>query len=56
VDIVFKSLIHNVFKMRTFGAVAIVVFTIVLIFFHRIPKPAFCLADVRRDLRKVGKL
>ena len=54
--IVFKSLVHDELKVRTFGAIAVIVFAFVTNFFHPFSKPTFSFVDVVGNCRKVCKL
>jgi hypothetical protein len=55
VNIVLERFVHDVLKMRAFGAIAIIIFTIIFVFFHRISEPIFGSFDVVGNLRQIGK-
>ena len=44
------------FKMRTFGTVAVVITALVIAFFERICEPLLRLIDVLGDLGEIGEL
>jgi hypothetical protein len=56
VYVVFKSLVHDELKVRTFGAIAVIVFAFITNFFHAFSKPTFGFVDVIGNSRKVSKL
>jgi hypothetical protein len=49
-NIVFKNFIHDETKMGAFGTIAIVIFCIILIFFHRFSKPGLGFINVVGNL------
>jgi hypothetical protein len=51
VNIILECLVHDIAKVRTFGTVAIVIFTFVFVFFHGMSKPIFGSLDVVGNLR-----
>jgi hypothetical protein len=41
--------------MRAFGAIAIVIFCLIIVLFHRLAKPVFGFVDVVGNLWQIGK-
>jgi hypothetical protein len=55
-DLVLQRFFHNEAEMGAFGAIAVEVFSFILMPFERVGKHCFCLSDLHPDLRQVGKL
>lgn len=56
VNVIFEGFLNDVSKMAAFGAIAVIIFSLVMLAFHRTVKPILRLLDLITDFGEISDL